>query len=616
MPLSSRFWKTYIALALLSLMLLAAPNFLWWLSATDAEQAWLLSRYPFLLVLVALVLGGIYALWLHTYQTHVRPIEQLTNALHQVRSGHPLPPLPQATTPELRKLQQAVADLTSRYRLQTLAPATGPLNHERNLLATLLGELPVAVLVCRTSGQILLYNEAARHLLESPAHPGAVGLGRSIFHSLDRELVVFALHELAYQLHQQHPNPTVHIATCLPSGQLVRVQAAPVRQTEDRLEAFMLILSPLQATDEPFELIRDVDLLQGLRMRLQQTGVSLQLDKVTEARWIRVHLSETLEMLYRLVSRLAQRTACLQWMARTLSEDDQVHLWLHPLGIPPSAIERFKLDLQDTWLDMLGHAHQTMLQRDANALHLTLPAPSLPHAGSARALLSKPPASRRPVYVDLSLLETLATGSLDDQLLRNLIYTVFDTETTGLHPEQGDEIIEIGAVRIVNSHIRSEETFEQLINPRRPLSLDSVRVHGIEPILLQDKPPIEEVLPRFYRFARDTVLVGHNVAFDLKFIRQKEKSLGLHFDQHVLDTMLLAAVVDPERPHYGLDELAAAFGIEPIGRHSALGDALITAELFLRLLPLLEQRGIRTLRQACEAIQQTRLARHRYGRIS
>ncbi|WP_243665068.1 3'-5' exonuclease, partial [Rhodothermus marinus] len=223
---------------------------------------------------------------------------------------------------------------------------------------------------------------------------------------------------------------------------------------------------------------------------------------------------------------------------------------------------------------------------------------------------------RRPIYADLSLLETSEATPLDDRPLRSLIYTVFDTETTGLHPEQGDEIIAIGAVRIVGGRIRPEETFDQLVNPRRPISLDSVRVHGIQPVLLQDKPPIEEVLPRFYRFARDTMLVGHNVAFDLKFIRQKEKALGLHFDQPVLDTMLLAAVVDPERQHYGLDELAAAFGIEPVGRHSALGDALITAELLLRLLPLLEQRGIHTLRQAREAIQQSRPARNRYGRIS
>jgi len=67
---------------------------------------------------------------------------------------------------------------------------------------------------------------------------------------------------------------------------------------------------------------------------------------------------------------------------------------------------------------------------------------------------------------------------------------------------------------------------------------------------------------------------------------------------------------------FALDELVAAFGIEPVGRHSALGDALITAELLLRLLPLLEQRGIHTLRQAREAIQQSRPARNRYGRIS
>ena len=616
MPLSARFWKTYAVLALLGLLLLAAPNLIWWLSASPSERAWLLARYPFLLVLIVLVLGGIYALWLHVYQTHVRPIDQLTDAIHQVLDGHTPPPLPQASTPELRKLQEAVVELARRYRLQSATPAAAPLHRERNLLATLLGELPEAVLVCRTSGQILLYNETARRLLETPEHPGAIGLGRSIFHSLDRDLIVFTLDELAYRLRQQHPRPAVHFATCLPSGRLVRVQAAPIRDEADRLETFVLLLQPLRSEAEPFEIIRGADLLQALDLQLREAGVSLRFEGVTGTLWLRVRLPEAFEALRRLAFQLHQETSCTQLLARTTSENGRVHLWLRPLDGHLQRLERLQPHVQDPSLQALLEEHQATLQLDGEGLHLTLPASPPPHSGAARAFLPAPSAARRPIYADLSLLETSEATPLDDRPLRSLIYTVFDTETTGLHPEQGDEIIAIGAVRIVGGRIRPEETFDQLVNPRRPISLDSVRVHGIQPVLLQDKPPIEEVLPRFYRFARDTVLVGHNVAFDLKFIRQKEKALGLHFDQPVLDTMLLAAVVDPERQHYGLDELAAAFGIEPVGRHSALGDALITAELLLRLLPLLEQRGIHTLRQAREAIQQSRPARNRYGRIS
>ncbi len=616
MPLSGHFWKTYAALALLGLLLLAMPNLIWWLSASPLERAWLLARYPFLLVLIVLVLGGIYALWYHVYQTHVRPIEQLTDALHQVMAGHPLPPLPSVTTQALRKLQEAITAVVSPQRLQHTATSVGPLHRERDLLATLLGELPEAVLVCRTSGQILLYNEAARRLLEPPDHPGAIGLGRSIFHSLDRELIIFALDELAYQLRHQQSHPEVHVATVLSSGQFVRVRMTLIQEENDPLEGFILILSPLEPTPSPLENIRSADLLQALRTRLAQDGVTLQLEHASGALWIQARLPDAFEVLYRLAYQLHQATACPHLQARTARANGRVHLWLQPCDKHPAASEPLASYIQEASLQRLLQDHQASLQVEADTLHLSFPA-SPPHTGAARAFLSGPFVRKRPIYVDLTLLETFATTTpLDDRPLDHLIYTVFDTETTGLHPERGDELIAIGAVRIVGGRIRPEETFDQLINPHRPLSLDSVRVHGIQPILLQDKPSIEAVLPRFHRFAEHTVLVGHNVAFDLKFIRQKEKALGLRFEQPVLDTMLLAAVVDPERSHYGLDELAAAFGIEPIGRHSALGDALITAELFLRLLPLLKRRGICTLRQAREAAQQTRLAHMHYERIS
>ncbi|SHK02708.1 3'-5' exonuclease [Rhodothermus profundi] len=617
MPFSRRFWKTYVVLALLGLSLLAAPNVIWWLSATPSERTWLLSRYPFLLVLVVLVLGGIYALWLHVYQTHVRPIKQLTDALHQVLAGHPLPPLTPATTPELKQLQEAVEELARRHRFQPSASSSSYAHHERKVLASLLGDLPEAVLVCRASGQILLYNEAARRLLESPEQPGTIGLGRSIFHCLDRELIAFVLDELAYQIRRPQPHPAVHFATFLPSGHFVQGRATPIQDPVHRLDTFVLLLRPLTPASRPLETIRGVDLLQALRRRLaQEAGVSLQLKGAAHAAWMRVCLPDAFELLYQLVYQLHQETSCTQLSARIASDNAQVHLWLQPLDGSFLHPKRVMDYVQADSFQTLLQTHQATLQVEDKTLHLVFPAAAPSHAGAARALLAGPLIINRPIYADFSLLETPATTPLDDRPLRSLLYTVFDTETTGLHPEQGDEIVAIGAVRIVGGRIRREETFDQLVNPRRPLSLNAVRVHGIQPALLQDKPSIEEVLPRFYRFAQDTVLVGHNVAFDLRFIREKEKTLAIRFEQPVLDTMLLAAVVDPERQHYGLDELAATFGIEPIGRHSALGDALITAELFLRLLPLLEQRGIHTLRQARAVSQQTRLARTRYGRIS
>jgi DNA polymerase-3 subunit epsilon len=157
-----------------------------------------------------------------------------------------------------------------------------------------------------------------------------------------------------------------------------------------------------------------------------------------------------------------------------------------------------------------------------------------------------------------------------------------------------------------------QEVFEQLVNPRRSISRESTAVHGIDARQLLNEPPIEDVLPRFYRFCEDTVLVAHNAAFDMRFIELKEGVAGVHFGQPVLDTLLLSAVVHPSLDNHDLDVIAERVGVRVIGRHTALGDALVTAEVFLRLLPLLAERGIVTLAQALDASRASYLARLEY----
>lgn len=221
----------------------------------------------------------------------------------------------------------------------------------------------------------------------------------------------------------------------------------------------------------------------------------------------------------------------------------------------------------------------------------------------------------RPVYYDFDLFNQPGqTPELDERLLSELSYTVFDTETTGLSPSEGDEIISIGAVRIVNGRLLPNESFEQLVDPRRPVRAESQRVHGISSDMLAGQPGIEQVLPAFHRFAEDTVLVAHNAAFDMRFLQLKETQTGVRFEQPVLDTLMLSALVHPghAEAEHRLEAIARRLGIEVVGRHTALGDALVTGEVFLKLVPLLAERGIRTLRQAREASRKTAYARLSY----
>lgn len=219
----------------------------------------------------------------------------------------------------------------------------------------------------------------------------------------------------------------------------------------------------------------------------------------------------------------------------------------------------------------------------------------------------------RPEYYDFDLFKTTEqTRSMDDRLLTDLVYTVFDTETTGLNPSQGDEIIQIGAARIVNHKLLRQECFEQLVNPQRLIPPASIPIHGIQPEMVMGQPTIEQVLPAFHAFAQDTVLVAHNAAFDMRFLQLKEKVAGVVFDQPVLDTLLLSAVVHPNQDSHKLEAIAERFNVAVVGRHTAMGDAMVTAEVFLKLIPLLADKGIHTLGQAREAAQKTYYARIKY----
>ncbi len=218
----------------------------------------------------------------------------------------------------------------------------------------------------------------------------------------------------------------------------------------------------------------------------------------------------------------------------------------------------------------------------------------------------------RPVSFEFDLFHQPGQDALGRVPLRKLTYVAFDTETTGLNPSEGDEIIQLGAVRIVNNRLLHNECIDQLVNPQRPVPMSSVEIHGIDPGLLPSQPVITEVLPGFHAFAADSVLVAHNAAFDMRFLQLKEKAIGLHFDNPVLDTLLLSSVVHPNQEGHSLDAIAERFNITIVGRHTALGDALVTAEILLKLIPLLEAQGIHTLEDALSASMESPFVKIKY----
>jgi CBS domain-containing protein len=181
---------------------------------------------------------------------------------------------------------------------------------------------------------------------------------------------------------------------------------------------------------------------------------------------------------------------------------------------------------------------------------------------------------------------------------------VLDTETTGLDTRKA-RIVQIGAVRIVRGRVVKDTAFSTLVDPGGPISRSSVAIHGIDDRQVAGAPAFAEAYDMLRNFAGDAIVVGHAIGFDMAIMARQCGEAGIAFaPAPTLDTTLLAAVAEPALPDAALETLAAWLGVEVTGRHTAPGDALVTADIFTALLPHLRKRGIRTLGEAQAACRE------------
>lgn len=196
--------------------------------------------------------------------------------------------------------------------------------------------------------------------------------------------------------------------------------------------------------------------------------------------------------------------------------------------------------------------------------------------------------------------------------LENINAVVFDTETTGLYPSDGDRLVAVGGVRIVNGVLHESQTFNRLINPNKRISKESAAIHGITNEMVREMPKANKVLRDFHIFCADDILIAHNAAFDMRFLELEQKSADVTFSQPVIDTLLLSTILHPHLEGHSIDVLLERFNIKAEKRHDALGDALMTARIFVKMIPLLTQLEIVTVGDALKSSKESLYSKLKY----
>ena len=185
-------------------------------------------------------------------------------------------------------------------------------------------------------------------------------------------------------------------------------------------------------------------------------------------------------------------------------------------------------------------------------------------------------------------------GMVTDSQNQNLDadYVVFDLETTGFSPET-NRIIEIGAVKVQNGKI--VDKFSTFVNPQVPIPFRIEQLTSINDSMVIDAPVIADILPEFMKFCEGCVMVAHNADFDMSFIKKNCQRLDIPCKPTIVDTVALARVLLPNLNRFKLDTVAKALGVSLENHHRAVDDAGCTAEIFVKFIEMLRERGMSTL---------------------
>ncbi|MGJ7911835.1 exonuclease domain-containing protein [Neobacillus sp. LXY-1] len=188
-----------------------------------------------------------------------------------------------------------------------------------------------------------------------------------------------------------------------------------------------------------------------------------------------------------------------------------------------------------------------------------------------------------------------------DTPLQELKAVVFDIETTGFYPEQGDQVLSIGAVKMSGSSILSSDTFYSLIRTDQLLSPEISSLTNIREEHLQSAPEGKDVLIQFFKFVGNQILIAHHSKHEQAFMKKLTKELiKTRFEHRIIDTSFLIRLSNPSLFSLELEEVCRNCMIDIKDRHHALGDAIMTAKVWSYYLKEAEMKGFVNLRAVYE----------------
>ncbi|MEM9319358.1 MAG: exonuclease domain-containing protein [Pseudomonadota bacterium] len=588
------------------------------------------------------LIGGLAILALTTwiwvlFDEHVaRPVERLAAAMRarshaavesDIDDGAAeylgdLAPAASAVARSLADTRNALAEAVGRE--------TARLGRETARLATLLAEVPEGVIFCGPDHCVVLYNGQARDVLRAPA---TLGLNRPIGDVLLPGPIMQAYDRM---LSDTTPDGTDILVATRDDARLIEARMRLLRLDgqDGAAPGYLLALRDVSAdlaveAERANLLAQALDLADAALARaadpiLQQRLAELRARKApTDTQWWPMESIAAADLGDALIARLSRHDLALthdlpatlvrcDGFAITRLVEHLARRWTAAgarsmsLGLAPDAggvrlVLRATGDLPDqavldAWLDdplspkrsqfsgrdvLMSHASTITLDGGISLFLTTAARPALPTAA---------------VEYDFDLLHAEVPDDLAAAPLRQLSFVVFDTETTGLDPNI-DEVCQIAATRVVNGRCVNGEAFDTLVNPERPIPAASTAVHKISDAMVADAPLVPGALSQFHDYAGGAVLVAHNAPFDMAFLQRREGEIGKRFDQPILDTVLLSAIVFGQSADHTLDAVCQRLDvtIPAEERHTALGDARATAEAFARMIPMLEAADFTTL---------------------